>query len=83
MREDLGVMLGATINLISEEMDQRAQINIDFGVNNVPTVEEAAKAVDEAIQQVINMTGHKDWRVTRLSDFGFADSNMLRWPPKQ
>lgn len=84
MRDNLGVMLGATVNIISEEMgNQMAQVRLDFGVNKIPTLEEAIEAVNTAIAEASEMTGVSDWRVTRMSDFGFADSNLLQWPPRR
>lgn len=85
MRDDLGIMISAKFNLISESANdgigQRGAVESDFGVNKVPTVAEVQAFLEEAIAYFNDALGVEDTRLVTMSDFGFAESNSLRWPP--
>lgn len=84
MRDQLGVMISAKFNLISDDANdgegQQGAVESDFGVNRVPTVEEVQAALQTAIQAFNNALGVDDSRLTTMEDFGFAQPNNMTFP---
>lgn len=85
MREDLGVMISAKFNLISESANdgqgQQGAVESDFGVNKVPTVEQVQAALDNAIKVFNEALGVDDTRLVNMEDYGFAEPRSMQWPP--
>jgi hypothetical protein len=80
MREELGVMISAKFNLISEDADTRGNIVSDFGINRVPTVEEVQSALEKSIAYFNEALGVEDTRLVTMGDFGFAEPRDMVWP---
>jgi len=84
MRDQLGVMISAKFNLISDDANdgqgQQGAIESDFGVNRVPSLEEVEKALQTAIDYFNEALGVEDTRLVTMGDFGFAEPNNLVWP---
>jgi hypothetical protein len=85
MREQLGVMISATYNLISDSANdsegQQGSIKADFGVNRIPTLEEVQASLDNAIKVFNDTLGVDDTRLINMRDFGFAEPRSMQWPP--
>lgn len=85
MREQLGVMISATYNLISDDANdgegQQGNIVADFGVNKVPTLEQVQASLDNAIKVFNDALGVNDTRLVTMGDFGFAEPRSMQWPP--
>lgn len=85
MREQLGVMMSATYNLISASANagegQQGSIKADFGVNRIPTLDEVQASLDNAIKVFNNTLGVDDTRLINMRDFGFAEPRSMQWPP--
>lgn len=85
LREDLGVMISAKFNLISDSANggegQQGAVESDFGVNKVPTVEQVQAALDNAIKVFNEALGVDDTRLVNMGDFGFAEPRSMQWPP--
>jgi hypothetical protein len=85
MREQLGVMISATYNLISDSANdgegQQGSIKADFGVNRIPTLEEVQASLDNAIKVFNDTLNVDDSRLINMRDFGFAEPRSMQWPP--
>lgn len=85
MREQLGVMISATYNLISASANdgegQQGSIKADFGVNRIPTLDEVQSSLDNAIKVFNDTLGVDDTRLINMRDFGFAEPRSMQWPP--
>lgn len=85
MREDLGVMISAKFNLISDSANdgegQQGAVESDFGVNKVPTLEQVQAALDNAIKVFNEALGVDDTRLVNMEDYGFAEPRSMQWPP--
>ena len=85
MREQLGVMMSATYNLISDSANdgegQQGSIKADFGVNRIPTLDEVQASLDNAIKVFNDTLGVDDTRLINMRDFGFAEPRSMQWPP--
>lgn len=85
MREQLGVIISAKYNLISDSANdgegQQGSIVADFGVNRIPTLEEVQASLDNAIKVFNETLGVDDTRLINMGDFGFAEPRSMKWPP--
>ena len=84
MRDSLGIHFSITVNFSqwSEERDQFQHIgsaDFQFGVNKLPTKEEADAAIETCLNQARQATGDPDLRITTMEDFGFASPRDFDW----
>jgi hypothetical protein len=80
IRENLNLSLTLTANLTHDGEDAPiAAAKYTFGVGRLPTREEVNDALDEMIAHTEEMTGKTGWRLTTMSDFGFADPKDFGW----
>lgn len=86
MRNSLGVMMVAKINLISQDANdgegQQGTLEVDFGVNNVPSFEEVDAEVVKAISMFNETFGVSDTRLVTMGDYGYAHPRSLDWGNK-
>lgn len=86
MQDQLGIQISANINFstYNDEEDSfvhAGSLQYSWGINQLPTKEEADKAIEESLQQVADMLqiSRYDIRLTSLEDFGIASPANFEW----